>query len=112
MPQRLDLFDFRPQPDQGRATLTIDPAVRSPHRVSPYLFGKFCEHLGFNIYQGMEAEILFNPTFGQWLFNATTDRVDGGMAPEYDATKIAALVATRARRPGFPDAEPLPGVDL
>ena len=107
MPQRLNLFDFRPQPDQGRATLTIDPAVRSPHRVSPYLFGKFCEHLGFNIYQGMEAEILFNPTFGQWLFNATTDRVNGGMAPESDLTKIAALVATRARRLGFPDAAPL-----
>lgn len=104
MPQRLDLFAFRPQPDQGRATLTIDPTVRSPHRVSPYLFGKFCEHLGANIYQGMEAEILFNPTFGQWLFNATTDRVNGGMAPEYDMAKIAALIAARARRQGFPDA--------
>ena len=41
--------------------------LKGNHAVSPYLFGKFCEHLGNNIYQGMEAQILFNPTLARWI---------------------------------------------
>ena len=60
------LFSFRPSEDAGRARVTVDLEARSPVRVSPLLFGKFCEHLGSNIYGGMEAQVLRNPTFGAW----------------------------------------------
>ncbi len=62
MPE-VELFQFEPTHGKGAARLTIDLAVRSPRPVSPRLFGKFCEHLGANIYRGMEAQILYNPTF-------------------------------------------------
>ena len=57
------LAQFEPLGQGGRATLVVDPTARSPHRVSPLLYGKFCEHLGRNVYQGMEAQILRNSTF-------------------------------------------------
>ena len=60
-----ELFVFEPVSDSGRARLSIAPSVRCPHPVSRLLYGKFCEHLGYNIYGGMEAQILHNPTFGQ-----------------------------------------------
>lgn len=105
MAHTTDLFRFVPIADGGAATLTVEAAVKAPHVISPYLFGKFCEHLGLNIYQGMDAEILFNPTFAAWVFNGGTDRVNGGMHAEYDPVRIAHNVITRARRLGFPDGQ-------
>lgn len=63
------LFGFTASTEPARATLTIDASRKATNAVSPYLFGKFCEHLGNNIYQGMEAQILFNPTLARWIFN-------------------------------------------
>jgi len=60
-----DLFEFEPLSEAGRATLTLRPEVRGPVPVSRLLYGKFCEHLGSNIYQGMEAQVLYNPTFAE-----------------------------------------------
>ena len=57
------LLQFEPLDQSARATLAVDLPTRSPHRVNPLLYGKFCEHLGRNIYQGMEAQILCNATF-------------------------------------------------
>ena len=87
MPEN-DLFVFTPQSTGRRASVSVDPTVRSEHPVSALLFGKFCEHLGRNIYQGMEAQILFNPTFGD---------LPGGDG----------LVEHLAERSGWPDAEAL-----
>jgi alpha-N-arabinofuranosidase len=101
--QNDDLLNFGAAEAGEGARLTIDATRRSEHPVSPYLFGKFCEHLGNNIYQGMEAEILFNPTFGKWVFSGPTDRADGGMHAEIDPVRIAQLAAARARRLGLPD---------
>lgn len=42
--------------------ITIDAAVRSKP-ISRYLFGKFTEHLGTNVYQGAWAQIVVNPEF-------------------------------------------------
>jgi alpha-L-arabinofuranosidase len=59
------LLQFKPLDQSGRATLAVDLSTRSPHPVSPLLYSKFCEHLGCNIYRGMEAQILSNATFFQ-----------------------------------------------
>jgi alpha-N-arabinofuranosidase len=79
---------FEASGDPGRATLAVDVGNRSPHAVSPLLFAKFCEHLGYNIYHGMEAQILYNPTFGKI-------RVDEGS------------IRRLAERLGWPSAEPV-----
>jgi alpha-N-arabinofuranosidase len=105
----INLLAFTPQSEGDRATLTVDCAQRSTYRVNPYLFGKFCEHLGHNIYNGMEAEILFNPTFGKWVFGAAggDNRVNGGLNAEYDVAKIAGNVRVRAQHFGWPEPSPL-----
>jgi alpha-N-arabinofuranosidase len=41
---------------------------RAEEPVSRYLYGKFTEHLGRNIYGGMWAQILQNPGFEGWHF--------------------------------------------
>ena len=100
-----DLFRHVPLADGRRATLSIDATVRSPHPVNLLLYGKFCEHLGSNIYNGMEAQILFNPTFGHWVFNGPENdlnRVDGGTAPEGDRARIGERIQVYAERMGWP----------
>jgi len=83
------LFVFEPVAESGQARLSLDPTVRSEHPVNPLLYGKFCEHLGRNIYQGMEAQILYNPTFFS----------------ERNVPDAAA--AQMAERLGWPSAEPV-----
>jgi alpha-N-arabinofuranosidase len=90
------------------ASLWIDDTVRSTYRVSPRLLGKFCEHLGSNIYNGMEAQILFNPTFGQWSFiahglGAGASRPDGGVAIESEKARIAQQSAHYVEQFGLHD---------
>ena len=90
----------------GKAELTIDTKTKSSYSISPLLFGKFCEHLGSNIYQGMEAQILFNCTFGKWIF-VNGDHPDGGISEDSDRGRIKNKIEGRARRMSFPSAEPL-----
>lgn len=80
------LFEFEPLAESGRARLSVDLSARCPHPVERMLYGKFCEHLGYNIYGGMEAQILHNATFGQ---------IKGGEG----------LALGLARRMGWPDGE-------
>lgn len=42
-------------------SLTVKVSERAKKAVSPYLFAKFSEHLGSNIYGGLWAEVLDNP---------------------------------------------------
>ncbi len=90
----------------GKAEITIDTKTRYSYLISPLIFGKFCEHLGSNIYQGMEAQILFNCTFGKWIFVAG-DHPDGGISEDSDRARIRGKIEGRARRMSFPSAEPL-----
>ena len=104
MPDRVELYEHRESAEAGRATVEIDADVRSSYRVSPRLLGKFCEHLGANIYHGMEAQILFNPTFGRWSFTAggtAAGTPDGGVVAEADRASIALQVESYARRFGL-----------
>ena len=52
-------------------TATLNVYVKEVARpISKYLFGKFTEHLGRNIYRGMWAQILENPSFEPHCFFA------------------------------------------
>ena len=54
--------------DASNAVLRVHAGQRSPYPISRYLTGKFAEHLGSNIYKGMDAQVLENPTMGQYPF--------------------------------------------
>jgi len=91
--------------DVTRAELSIDLETRSPHAVTPLLYGKFCEHLGSNIYNGMHAQILHNPTFAQWFFADGVDLTNGGRLPEGDDTRRRHGARRRFEHAGWPDAD-------
>ena len=55
-------YEVEAQKD-GPARLDVWANERAPRRVSRYLFGKFTEHLGRNVYNGIWAQILQNPGF-------------------------------------------------
>lgn len=107
MTQTSDLFSFDPITTPGQAILTVAAAQRSPHRVNPWLFGKFCEHLGANIYHGMEAQLLVNCTFATWRFSAGDNHPDGGVREESDRERILQRIEAYAHRNTWPDPQAL-----
>ena len=62
-----DLFVSRISKD-GSARICIDCSQRASQPLNRLLFGKFTEHLGRNIYNGMWAQILQNSSFVDWSF--------------------------------------------
>ena len=60
-----DLFTFE-QSNNAEVHLYGNEKAEEP--ISRYLYGKFTEHLGRNIYGGMWAQILQNPGFEGWHF--------------------------------------------
>ena len=107
MTETTDLFSHETVNTSGEATLTVEASARSAHPVNPWLYGKFCEHLGANIYHGMEAQILFNCTFGRWQFGAGDNYPDGGVREESDRERIEARIEGRAQRAAWPSAVPI-----
>lgn len=101
----ISLLHVEPNGEVGKAHLLVDADIKSPFPVTPRLFGKFCEHLGANIYHGMDAQILDNPTFGKWQFWAGDDHPDGGTRPLTDREQIARRIKGHANWMGWPDAE-------
>ena len=70
--------------------VTID-ASQKEAPVSRYLFGKFTEHLGRNVYQGAWAQILLNPEFvppQRWPDARQLDRRLRAAATEFGLTKL------------------------
>jgi len=104
MSRTVTLLHIEPNGEVGKASLVVDTSVKSPFPVTPRLFGKFCEHLGANIYHGMDAQILDNPTFGKWQFWAGDDHPDGGTRPLTDREQIARRIRGHAAWMGWPDA--------
>ncbi|MCS7263886.1 MAG: alpha-N-arabinofuranosidase [Armatimonadetes bacterium] len=99
------LLHVEPNGEVGKAHLVVDTSVKSQFPVKPFLFGKFCEHLGANIYHGMDAQILDNPTFGKWQFWAGDDHPDGGTRPMTDRGQISNRIRGHSRWMGWPDPE-------
>ncbi|MGC9347555.1 MAG: alpha-L-arabinofuranosidase C-terminal domain-containing protein [Anaerolineae bacterium] len=102
-----NLLTHLPVSSPDRANIRVDARTRAAQEISPKLFGKFCEHLGANIYHGMEAQILFNCTFGKWRFSAAHGHPDGGVQAESEPEEIAGRIARRASRYGWPDPQPV-----
>jgi len=105
IPSEPVLLRHRASPDVKLARIRIDLNSRSPHKVNPLLFGKFTEHLGQNIYNGIDAQILMNPTFGRWRFSAGDGLVDGGFREESDPEKVAQQIRNLGRRAYGSDGE-------
>ena len=89
----------------GEARLIVDTRVRATHTVNPWLYGKFCEHLGANIYHGMEAQILLNCTLASWRFAAGDDHPDGGVRAESDRHRFTERIMAYGRRQAWPDPD-------
>ncbi|MBN1808527.1 MAG: hypothetical protein JW909_05625 [Planctomycetes bacterium] len=75
--------------------------------VPRFVTGKFCEHLGSNIYNGMHAQVLRNPTFADFPFGGGGQHPDGGTKFICDEAAIERQVRGAAERAGFPDADRL-----
>jgi len=92
--------EVRESREAGRAVLSVRAAERSPHPIPRYITGKFCEHLGSNIYNGMDAQVLRNPTFADYPF-WTGQMSPGGVAKFHsDEEKIAQELRRQARGSG------------
>lgn len=87
------------------ATLQIDPRQLSAYAIPRNLTGKFCEHLGANIYNGMDAQILRNPTFAEFPFWTGQMTPDGITSFQFENDKIERELRRQALRAGWPEAD-------
>jgi len=83
----------------------VDAGERGKHRIPEYITGKFAEHLFWNIYNGMSAQVLRNPTFAAWPFWTGQQDRDGRPKWHFEEERIAADIRSGARRFGWPDRE-------
>lgn len=88
--------------DESR--VIVDPTRRGDP-VDDRLLGKFCEHLGRNIANGMHAQVLLNPTFGPWEFPAVADHPDGGKRWRDDDAALRSEITDYCERWDLPDAD-------
>ena len=94
-----------PDPATPKASLVIYAAEASKYPVPRYITGKFCEHLYFNVTNGMEAQILKNPTFSDYPFSTGQASPDGIATFHYERERIARATRGEADRWGWPQAD-------
>ncbi len=97
-------YALTPTDEAATATLRVGKPAPNETPLSRRLNGKFCEHLGSNIYRGMHAQVLQSPTFGDWPF-ADGMRPDGGIKRTADEERIAETIRRGAEREGWPEPE-------
>jgi alpha-N-arabinofuranosidase len=96
----------RAAPDEvPQATLIVRAAERAPHPIPRCLTGKFAEHLGNNIYNGMSAQVLRNPTFADFPIWTGEMNPDGVTTFLHERDKITQELRRRGRTAGWPDAD-------
>jgi len=88
-----------------KASLIIYTGEKSPHPIPRNITGKFCEHLYFNITNGMDAQILRNPTFSDYPFRTRQESPDGVATFHYERQQIENSIRSSARRWGWPGSE-------
>lgn len=100
--QEMALRRLTPAANETNATLRVLAGQPSRDRIPAYLTGKFAEHLGQNIYNGMFAQILHNPTLAAFPF-ATPDMDPDGVAIfQSDEDSIKQSLRQFASRGGWP----------
>ena len=93
-----------PAPAPDRATIRVRADRPAPQRVPRFITGKFAEHLWWNIYNGMDARVLRNPTFAEYPFRAGPMSPDGMAQFYWQTDRIDAELRRQARRYGWPEA--------
>ena len=88
-----------------KASLAIYVAEKSEYSIPRNITGKFCEHLFFNITNGMDAQILRNPTLSDYPFRTGQDTPDGVATFYYERQQIERNIRNSAERWGWPDSE-------
>jgi alpha-N-arabinofuranosidase len=88
-----------------RASLIVYAAQKSAYAVPRFITGKFCEHLYFNVTNGMDAQILKNPTFCDYPFATGQISPDGVATFHYSPDEIARAIRGDAERWGWPTSE-------
>ena len=87
------------------ATLRVLAGQRASYRIPRYITGKFAEHLGQNIYNGMFAQILHNPTLAAFPIATGEMDPDGVAVFQSDPDKIKQSLRQYASRAGWPGVE-------
>lgn len=87
----------------GEAVVRIDAASRASQPIPRHLTGKFAEHLGWNIYNGMDAQVLKNATFADYPFATGQMNPDGVAQFHWETGRINEELRRQARRFGWPD---------
>ena len=88
-----------------KARLRIRAEQRGSYPISKYITGKFCEHLFFNITNGMHAQILLNATLENYPFRTGQTSPDGVATFHFDRERISQEIQRGARRWGWPESE-------
>jgi len=88
-----------------KASLIIHASEKSPYPIPRNITGKFCEHLFFNITNGMDAQILRNPTFSDYPFRTGQESPDGVATFHFDRKQIESNIRNSAGRWGWPNSE-------
>ncbi|MBU6399851.1 MAG: hypothetical protein KGS61_05995, partial [Verrucomicrobia bacterium] len=88
----------------GQAALRVHVAERAAHPIPRFITGKFAEHLGFNIYNGMDAQVLRNPTFADYPFWTGEMTPDGITKCYADNNRINQEIRRQATRFGWPES--------
>jgi alpha-N-arabinofuranosidase len=100
------LADVPPQAAPQVVTLRIRADLPpSDPPIPRFITGKFAEHLGSNIYNGMCAQILRNPTFAEFPFWNGSQDPDGLPHLLADEAQIGDEVRRQALRLRWPEAE-------
>jgi alpha-N-arabinofuranosidase len=87
------------------ATLRVFADEPCPYRIPTFITGKFAEHLGENIYGGMFAQILRNPTLADYPFASHETNPDGVMKFYSGREDIARALREFALRWGWPESQ-------
>lgn len=95
------LFEWR-RANSWSAEIHVSVSRRASQRVSRFLYGKFCEHLGNNIYNGIWAQILRNPGFEPWELFGNDAQVAHKVAGLEREFGLKGLAASRERGVAFP----------
>jgi alpha-L-arabinofuranosidase len=98
------LRDVHPSRDPSRTAIQVYAGDRSPYRIPEDFTGKFAEHLYYNVLNGMDAQILRNPTFAEFPFSAGHMNPDGIVEFETDQNTIARRVRELATSWGWPQS--------
>ncbi|WP_226482663.1 alpha-L-arabinofuranosidase C-terminal domain-containing protein [Natrinema amylolyticum] len=103
-----DLYTHTSDDSESQATVRLDPSRRG-ETVSPELYSKFGEHLYTprNVTNVLEAQALFNPTFGSWKFGQQQYGPDGGNSAVSDPEEMDDRIETYAETHGMPDVDRL-----